>query len=853
MTIGDFKTRLRAKFHRRHSHASSVGSANNDEEKNPSREGEEDKNHQSISRSLREKASFRLHRTSIYGGSTNGSSRNGTGTGSGNRNSMVESHNQSPKETSRFEDIIQVGVLDNDNGITGIEGGGGDGGERGREGRQQGDGIGAELRLNFRNSTSSDLQQQQLYQHSHSHSQTTSPSTPNFKQQPFTNSQLIIEEENNNHDSLSTSADFPTPNTDIPRVVEEEDEEEEAEAKDEIKDEPQPEPNDVKFGNSIPQSPISSNNTTHQPTPRKPQLSRRQSLLPHQQTKLIKTLLEAEIPAPPQVNSIPTGGILGADYFSNHGALTISAAMVTRKIWVKRPGASATLVTIHEDDLVDDVRDMILKKYANSLGRSFDAPDVTLRIIPREQQRQERILGPEEPMSRTLDAYFPGGQTVDEALVIDVPVRRTPKPSPRPNGHPVYYEEGRPTEAGSDYFPPMPLPVPSPGLSHSVPVPNGNQNTAPLIAHAMSVLKTGHVPALPSPSAQRRHHSSRPRIGRTHTSSPTVISGHSQPPVTNNGTQFQRGPRSRAHSSASEKSAIPPQPPLPTPPAPNQELAPQRVATPPPRVSSPRPQKRTRKKAGVDHPSLPAGMLNGAVPPINVLIVEDNIINLKLLEAFMKRLKVRWQTAMNGREAVNKWRGGGFHLVLMDIQLPIMSGLEATKEIRRLERLNSIGVFSSSASSSAPSEKMLAEEEPEEDDKLPSTVLFKSPVIIVALTASSLQSDRHEALAAGCNDFLTKPVNFVWLERKVMEWGCMQALIDFDGWRKWKDFSSQQAAEKETADAKKKDAQSVVKAKKKNRNSMGSLGALGGQGGSSSKLSLLGQGGGRVEGEAVVG
>lgn len=175
-------------------------------------------------------------------------------------------------------------------------------------------------------------------------------------------------------------------------------------------------------------------------------------------------------------------------------------------------------------------------------------------------------------------------------------------------------------------------------------------------------------------------------------------------------------------------------------------------------MASPRPQAKSnnvkRLKKNADQLSLPAGLLDGAVPPINVLIVEDNIINLKLLEAFMKRLKVRWQTAMNGREAVNKWRAGGFHLVLMDIQLPVMNGLEATKEIRRLERLNSIGVFSSSASTNPPS--AAAGPEPEGDDKLPNTILFKSPVIIVALTASSLQSDRHEALAAGCNDFLTK-------------------------------------------------------------------------------------------------
>lgn len=102
-----------------------------------------------------------------------------------------------------------------------------------------------------------------------------------------------------------------------------------------------------------------------------------------------------------------------------------------------------------------------------------------------------------------------------------------------------------------------------------------------------------------------------------------------------------------------------------------------------------------------------------------------------------------------------------------------MNGLDATKEIRRLERVNRIGVFVNNAGRKTPCYEKEEEEaingafevdgsreakdkEAKPGDKLDNLDLFKSSVIIVALTASSLQSDRHEALAVGCNDFLTK-------------------------------------------------------------------------------------------------
>ena len=106
---------------------------------------------------------------------------------------------------------------------------------------------------------------------------------------------------------------------------------------------------------------------------------------------------------------------------------------------------------------------------------------------------------------------------------------------------------------------------------------------------------------------------------------------------------------------------------------------------------------------------------------VNILLVEDNTINQKITLLTLKSLVNNIDTATNGKEALDKFGTSSYDLILMDIQMPVMSGLVAAEKIRALE---------SSTNSHVP---------------------------IIAITANAMLGDKERCLSAGMDDYISKP------------------------------------------------------------------------------------------------
>jgi PAS domain S-box-containing protein len=113
----------------------------------------------------------------------------------------------------------------------------------------------------------------------------------------------------------------------------------------------------------------------------------------------------------------------------------------------------------------------------------------------------------------------------------------------------------------------------------------------------------------------------------------------------------------------------------------------------------------------------------GAATSLSILLAEDNAVNQLLMVRLLQKRGHRVVVAGNGKEALAAWERETFDLILMDVQMPELDGLEATQELRRREQQK------------------------------------QTRVPIVALTAHAMTGDREMCLAAGMDSYLTKPIN----------------------------------------------------------------------------------------------
>lgn len=132
-----------------------------------------------------------------------------------------------------------------------------------------------------------------------------------------------------------------------------------------------------------------------------------------------------------------------------------------------------------------------------------------------------------------------------------------------------------------------------------------------------------------------------------------------------------------------------------------------------------------------------------------ILVADDHPINQQLIVLLLNRLGYESDVVSNGQEALQAVGTGSYALVLMDCQMPEMDGFEATGKIREAERVRGVRL----------GEKIFSGEETTKDalSFAPYAPLPRLP--IVALTANAMSGDREKCLAAGMDEYLTKPIN----------------------------------------------------------------------------------------------
>lgn len=130
--------------------------------------------------------------------------------------------------------------------------------------------------------------------------------------------------------------------------------------------------------------------------------------------------------------------------------------------------------------------------------------------------------------------------------------------------------------------------------------------------------------------------------------------------------------------------------------------------------------------------------MNAIINPLKrlkILVAEDNEVNQRVLRAILERAGYNCDYAKDGKEAVERYPGGNYDVILMDCQMPFLDGLQATSEIRNLEVQSKLN---------------------------------RCP--IVALTANAMKGDRERCLNVGMDDFISKPFKSQDLLAKIQNW-----------------------------------------------------------------------------------